>query len=115
MAAEKRFKKFLNTLLTEMSIDAITQNKKHLLSGNLDIFLGMYQFHLKARPAPVQYNHADRSIFCQTDKKKERIMGRKRLTQFFPGLLPLRKNRRKLKFLICRMMQKSLHEKNRVS
>ena len=34
------------------------------------------------------------AFFCQTDKKKERIMGRKRLTQLFPYLLPLRKKQK---------------------
>lgn len=34
------------------------------------------------------------AFLCQSDNRKERIMGRKRLTQFFPGLLPLRKKQK---------------------
>lgn len=34
------------------------------------------------------------AFLCQTDNRKERIVGRKRLTQFFPCLLPLRKKQK---------------------
>ena len=34
------------------------------------------------------------AFLCQTDNRKEHIMGRKRLTQFFPCLLPLRKKQK---------------------
>ncbi len=50
------------------------------------------------------------AFLCQTDNRKERIMGRKRLTQFFPCLLPLRKRQK----IFCYYMGMSL-DHNRYS